>query len=159
MTSTTERCGCECHDKFTQKSHGDCCFILKPCTPPSTPIEKELDMTTTRTCTTGHTMTGIGFDDGCPECEAPWSTPPVRGNWEEEFDRRWHEFPYAEMGKISDELKNFIRQTLKQTLEDIKGEVERSKINTEAVDGPYFRGANHGIERAAAILADKIEKI
>ena len=26
----------------------------------------------TKTCTNGHTMTGIGFDDQCPECEAPW---------------------------------------------------------------------------------------
>lgn len=25
----------------------------------------------TKTCTKGHTMTGIGFDT-CPECESPW---------------------------------------------------------------------------------------
>lgn len=31
---------------------------------------------TTKTCTNGHVMTGIGFDE-CPECEAPWMTTPT----------------------------------------------------------------------------------
>lgn len=33
-------CGCECHEKFTYKSHGKCCFILKP---PHTPAEVQSD--------------------------------------------------------------------------------------------------------------------
>lgn len=30
-------CGCECHEKFTYKSHGNCCFILKPLPTPTPP--------------------------------------------------------------------------------------------------------------------------
>lgn len=29
-------------------------------------------MERTFTCANGHEMRGIGFDDECPECEAPW---------------------------------------------------------------------------------------
>lgn len=46
------------------------------------PNEKKLDFTDTRTCKNGHTMTGIG-DDCCPECEAPWVTPPPTDGWED----------------------------------------------------------------------------
>lgn len=31
---------------------------------------------TTKTCTNGHIMTGIGFGE-CPECEAPWIATPT----------------------------------------------------------------------------------
>lgn len=33
-------CGCECHDEFTYKSHGKCCFVLMPLpeTLPATPV-------------------------------------------------------------------------------------------------------------------------
>ena len=31
-----ENCGCECHTTFTYKSHGKCCFILKPVVTPPT---------------------------------------------------------------------------------------------------------------------------
>jgi hypothetical protein len=41
------------------------------------PVEPTAPSTVnTKTCTNGHTMTGIGFDE-CPECEEPWLTAPV----------------------------------------------------------------------------------
>lgn len=46
-------------------------------------------MEETRSCLNGHTGTGIGFEEGCPECEAPWVTPPETSSWEEEFDEKF----------------------------------------------------------------------
>lgn len=43
---------------------------------------------TTKTCTNGHTMTGIGFDE-CPECEAPWIATPTVEEIVEEFAERF----------------------------------------------------------------------
>jgi hypothetical protein len=34
----TPNCGCECHEKYTYKSHCKCCFVLKQVKP--VPIEK-----------------------------------------------------------------------------------------------------------------------
>ena len=36
----------------------------------------------TKTCENNHTMTGIGFDDFCPECEAKWQEPKEISGWE-----------------------------------------------------------------------------
>lgn len=38
-----ENCGCECHATFTYKSHGKCCFILKPVIQHKSPAESEAD--------------------------------------------------------------------------------------------------------------------
>lgn len=41
----TKNCGCECHEKFTYKSHGQCCFQLKPFITEENPaLIEELDV-------------------------------------------------------------------------------------------------------------------
>ena len=32
------------------------------------------DTFNTKECINGHKMTGVGFDDCCPECEEPWKS-------------------------------------------------------------------------------------
>lgn len=41
--------------------------------------EKELDMRNERVCENGHRLTGIGFDDECPECEGKWINEKNKG--------------------------------------------------------------------------------
>lgn len=44
----------------------------------------------TRICESGHKMTGMGFEDGCPECEAPWKpTETKTQEWLKEEIKNW----------------------------------------------------------------------
>lgn len=113
----------------------------------------------------------------CPKCGRPVgsATPPVRGNWEEEFDNKFPEGTIGHKHTADCEwscvqrpnLKAFIRQTLKQTLEDIKGEVEALMRGGEITqlglkDPKEIReavGIMEGLGKVRAILADKIKKI
>src|SRR3990167_8541351 len=52
---------------------------------------KSPDTFNTRECINGHKMTGVGFDDCCPECEAPWKDSGGEGlKFEEEFAKIYY---------------------------------------------------------------------
>lgn len=128
MTSTTERC----HNGH----HGKCGADNPLCdfhTPPRTPIEKI-------------TIVPSGRIDWCSACQkdhgydCPLDTPPVRG-WEEEFAeivKGRKQSKYHRNYIATHVVETFIRSTLKQTLEDIKGEIETKIARGElwgSVDG------------------------
>jgi hypothetical protein len=83
----------------------------------------------TKTCENGHTMTGIGFDEGCPECEGKWVN--TKEDWEEEF--KW----FLGSEELTNEVKNFIRETREPLLKEInnlKGEISELKEEIEKLE-------------------------
>ena len=48
-------------------------------------------MKDTKTCINGHKLTGVGFDDFCPECEEPW-IKETKVDWEVEFRQTFAEY-------------------------------------------------------------------
>ena len=60
----------------------------------------------TRTCVNGHTMTGIGFSDMCPECEGAWKPSQ---EWETMLE-------YALPERLTEEEKVIIRNNVSNLL-------------------------------------------
>ena len=96
-------CNCICHDKISST-----------------------DTFNIRECINGHKMTGVGFDDCCPECEAPWKDSGVE--WESEFDKIYPSQKGISGGlyfimQDTHQFKTFIRQLLESSRSQVIGEM------------------------------------
>lgn len=133
---------------------------------------------TTKTCTNGHVMTGIGFDE-CPECEAPWIATPTVEEIVEEFEQNLVCYsPKIVSGAGGfycghkngvglydiDAMLNWLRTTLttrQQAYEEgVKAERERCKnlvlshLRTNTYDGNDARVFKTTVEEVVELLSD-----
>lgn len=128
---------------------------------------------TTKNCTNGHTMTGIGFDE-CPECEAPWkihTDDRIEEIIEEakslsiqlEAEGGWN-IPYE--GIYEDKMIDWLRTAFttygqSRYEEGVKSERERCKdlvvahLRTNTYDGNDARIFKTTVEEVVGLLSDK----
>jgi hypothetical protein len=89
------------------------------------------DKQDTKECVNGHKMTGIGFDDCCPECEGRWKQQPT--DWEKEFDEMdFSEWKYEkDMVKYimmcREKIKSFIHSLLARQKEELVEKIENKR--------------------------------
>src|SRR3990167_6718538 len=115
---------------------------------------KSPDTFTIRECINGHKMTGVGFDDCCPECEAPWKDSGVE--WEKPTVGevlRWLDklsFLFSTSAKLI-HVKNLLASSRSQVVELIK----RMKNHNEMLE---MEGKKYteGFEKALSDLLDKL---
>ena len=89
------------------------------------PHNNSPDTFNTKECINGHKMTGVGFDDCCPEDEAPWKESGVEWlKFEEEFAKIYYGNDHQGFGKLSKYVFNLLTSSRSQVLEQIKEELK-----------------------------------
>lgn len=180
-----KNCDCECHATFTYKSHGNCCFILKPVAP-SSPKDNKPQSECCGECNTSKQY-GSCLNKSC----ACHSTPTING-WEEELQTIAKDvFVVKSVPKkmqvafavyifrlipfittlLTTEREKAVRESRSQSAYDSAKEEGRTETKAaifkligvmgiyDQEDSPLSHSAQHGYNAALTDLASKIRTL